>query len=87
MDAPFFSQTLLAAEMSTLLGELRKIHCTEGVELMLQDLTAHNLLVDDTKPGGGMRLLFADPALAMPMTLLQDMARWAARFSVACQRC
>lgn len=57
---------------------------------MIQDLTAKNLLVDDGAPGGGMRLMFADPAMAQPIPLLADPMRWvpclllAARFYVRC---
>lgn len=39
---------------------------------MIQDLTAKNLLVDDCGPGGGMRLVFADPAMAQPIAQLRD---------------
>ena len=54
-----------------LLGELHKMHTKEGVQLMIQDLTPNNLLVDDSVGGGGMRLLLADPAMAQPIGLLQ----------------
>jgi len=36
----------------------------------LQDLTPNNLLVDST-PEGTPRLLFSDPALALPIALLE----------------
>lgn len=64
-----------ADELATLLAELRKIHMPP-LAMMLQDLTASNLLVDDCAPGGGMRLLFADPAMAQPIRTLKDAARW-----------
>lgn len=59
----------LSSEYSTLLGELRRFHTTPGLRLQLQDLTANNLLVDDS--GQEMRLLFADPAMALPISVLQ----------------
>ena len=62
----------LAGELSTLLGELHKMHTKPNLQMMIQDLTPNNLLVDDSDPGGGMRLLLADPALAQPIGLLQD---------------
>jgi hypothetical protein len=48
------------------------MHTKEGVQMMIQDLTPNNLLVDDSAPDGSMRLLLADPALAQPIGLLQD---------------
>lgn len=39
---------------------------------MIQDLTPNNLLVDDEYQGeGGMRLLLADPSMAMPIAELR----------------
>ena len=52
-----------------MLGQLHKIHTTKGVELMIQDLTAGNILVDDSPGHGSMRLLLADPAMAQPIVL------------------
>lgn len=49
-----------------------------GVELMIQDLTPSNLLVDDEYTGGsGMRLLLADPGMAKPISRLTSGARCA----------
>ena len=61
-----------AGELSTLLGELHKMHTKPDVQMMIQDLTPNNLLVDDSAPDGGMRLLLADPAMAQPIGLLRD---------------
>ena len=61
-----------AGELATLLGELHKMHTKPNLQMMIQDLTPNNLLVDDSDPGGGMRLLLADPAMAQPIGLLQD---------------
>ena len=67
LSAPF-----CAGEPSTLLGEPHKMHTKPDVQMMIQDLTPNNLLVDDDTPSGGMRLLLADPAMAQPIGLLQD---------------
>jgi hypothetical protein len=48
------------------------MHTKPDVQMMIQDLTPNNLLVDDGAPDGGMRLLLADPAMAQPIGLLQD---------------
>jgi hypothetical protein len=48
------------------------MHTKPDVQMMIEDLTPNNLLVDDSGPGGGMRLLLADPAMAQPIGLLQD---------------
>ena len=48
------------------------MHTKPNLQMMIQDLTPNNMLVDDSDPGGGMRLLLADPALAQPIGLLQD---------------
>ena len=61
-----------AGELAALLGELHKMHTKPNLQMMIQDLTPNNMLVDDSDPGGGMRLLLADPALAQPIGLLQD---------------
>ncbi len=37
----------------------------------LQDLTANNLLCEDDPQGGGVRLLFSDPAMALPPHLIE----------------
>jgi hypothetical protein len=58
-------------ELSVMLGELHKIHTTKGVEMMIQDLTPGNILVDDSPADGSMRLLLADPAMAQPIKQLQ----------------
>lgn len=65
----FLGLPTLSSEYSTLLGELYRYHTTPGLRLQLQDLTANNLLVDDS--GKGMRLLFSDPAMALPTSVLQ----------------
>ncbi|KAL4444011.1 hypothetical protein ABPG75_011748 [Micractinium tetrahymenae] len=71
-DAPqrYLGMRTLSSEYSTLLGELRRLHTTPGLRLMLQDLTTNNLLVDDS--GKEMRLLFADPAMALPIRVLEQ---------------
>ncbi|KAL4430040.1 hypothetical protein ABPG77_004410 [Micractinium sp. CCAP 211/92] len=46
------------------------------LRLQLQDITANNLLVDDS--GQGMRLLFADPAMALPISVLEKAEAWTA---------
>ena len=51
------------------------MHTHPEVRMMIQDLTPSNLLVDDSAPGGGMRLLLADPAMAQPIQLLKDVYR------------
>ena len=65
-------RTCPAGELATLLGELHKMHTKPDVQMMIQDLTPNNLLVDDSAPDGGMRLLLADPAMARSVGLLQD---------------
>jgi hypothetical protein len=67
-----------AGELATLLGELRTMHTHPEVRMMIQDLTPNNLLVDDSRPDGAMRLLLADPAMAQPIKLLKDVYRCAA---------
>ena len=66
-----------AGELATLLGELRTMHTHPEVRMMIQDLTPNNLLVDDSRPDGAMRLLLADPAMAQPIKLLKDVYRCA----------
>ena len=38
----------------------------------VQDLTTNNLLCEDDPATGGVRMLFSDPAMAMPMHLIQQ---------------
>jgi hypothetical protein len=51
------------------------MHTHPEVQLMIQDVTPNNLLVDDSAPDGSMRLLLADPAMAQPIGLLQDIKK------------
>lgn len=46
--------------------------CPLPALLLPQDLTANNLLCEDDPKGGGVRLLFSDPALALPPHLIED---------------
>ncbi|KAL4444019.1 hypothetical protein ABPG75_011756 [Micractinium tetrahymenae] len=66
----FLSMRTLSSQFCTLLGELRRMHTTPGLRLQLLDLTANNLLVDDG--GEGMHLLFADPATALPISVVEQ---------------
>lgn len=68
----YLGMVTLSSEYATLLSELRGIHTTPGVQLMLQDLTANNVLVDDDAPGGGIRLLLSDPAMALRISTLRQ---------------
>lgn len=63
----------LSSELATMLGELHKMHTTPGVEMMTQDLTLNNLVVDDS--GGGLRLLLIDPAMARNITQVPNEGR------------
>ncbi|PRW56665.1 Serine threonine kinase regulator of stationary phase [Chlorella sorokiniana] len=58
----------MSRELVALARELRKIHTIPcgGKGLVLQDLTANNLLCEVDPAGGGVRLLFTDPAMVLP---------------------
>lgn len=63
----------LSSELATLLGELHKMHTTDGVCLMLQDVTSNNLLVNGASDGDDpLCLIFSDPALALPISMLEQ---------------
>lgn len=66
----FLNYRTMSSELWVLLGELHKMHTTPGCQLMLQDLTPNNLLVDDN--GSTMRMLFCDPAQALPVGVLKQ---------------